>query len=57
MDLTLNNLQWLICHKTQQTNQPSIVKNISLSSIQFIQIIFIQCSISTDFVYTQLKCQ
>ena len=20
-DLSLNNLQWLICHKTQQTNQ------------------------------------
>ena len=21
MDLVLNNLQWLICHKTQTTNQ------------------------------------
>ena len=23
MDLALNNLQRLICHKTQQTNQPT----------------------------------
>ena len=23
MDLALNNLQWLICHKTQTTNQPT----------------------------------
>ena len=23
MDLVLNNLQKLICHKTQQTNQPT----------------------------------
>ena len=23
MDLALNNLQGLICHKTQQTNQPT----------------------------------
>ena len=23
MDLALNNLQKLICHKTQQTNQPT----------------------------------
>ena len=23
MDLALNNLQMLICHKTQQTNQPT----------------------------------
>ena len=25
MDLALNNLQWLICHKTQQTNQPKLL--------------------------------
>ena len=25
MDLALNNLQRLICHKTQQTNQPSFI--------------------------------
>ena len=23
MDLALDNLQWLICHKTQSTNQPT----------------------------------
>ena len=26
MDLALNNLQRLICHKTQETNQPNQVK-------------------------------
>ena len=26
MDLVLNNLQRLICHKTQTTNQPSLYK-------------------------------
>ena len=29
MDLTLNNLQRLICHKTQPTNQIAIIKNHS----------------------------
>ena len=24
MDLALNNLQWLICHKTETTNQSSL---------------------------------
>ena len=27
MDLALNNLQRLICHKTQTTNQPHLHKN------------------------------
>ena len=31
MDLALNNLQGLICHKTQLTNQPqSNIRNVSL---------------------------
>ena len=30
MDLALNNLQWLICHKIQPTNQPM---NVQLSVI------------------------
>ena len=25
-DFALNNLQWLICHKTQPTNQPTETK-------------------------------
>ena len=28
MDLALNNLQRLICHKTQTTNQPNTIKAI-----------------------------
>ena len=30
MDLVLNNLQCLICHKTQPTNQPTNAKKSSL---------------------------
>ena len=30
MDLALNNLQRLICHKTNQTNQPSLNAEIEL---------------------------
>ena len=26
MDLALNNLQWLICHKNQPTNQPLLIQ-------------------------------
>ena len=29
MDLTLNNLQRLICHKTLPTNQPTIIHSIN----------------------------
>ena len=29
-DLALNNLQWLICHKSQSTNQPKSIKVIKL---------------------------
>ena len=32
MDLALNNLQRLICHKTQQTNQPIISHCKSIGS-------------------------
>ena len=31
MDLALNNLQWLICHKTQPTNQPTIIHKDSIT--------------------------
>ena len=35
MDLPLNNLQRLICHKTQQTNQPTKqLKTHSLYTLQ-----------------------
>ena len=33
MDLALNNLQRLICHKTQPTNQPTVYLAINLISI------------------------
>ena len=32
MDLALSNLQKLICHKTQLTNQPTEYKNITQQS-------------------------
>ena len=42
MDLALNNLQGLICHKTQQTKTNHLIQ-------------LIQFSKRTDFVYTQLN--
>ena len=41
MDLTLNNLQWLICHKTQQTEPNKIDKtNKNISFVLLITSIF-----------------
>ena len=34
MDLALNNLQWLICHKTQQTKPNQIIMQINLVTIR-----------------------
>ena len=34
MDLALNNLQWLICHKTQQTKQ---INKLNIKLEQFKQ--------------------
>ena len=33
MDLALNNLQMLMCHKTQPTNQPTIFFSMKLFEI------------------------
>ena len=33
MDLALNNQQRLICHKTQQTNQPTIISRKKCVSV------------------------
>ena len=32
MDLALNNLQMLICHKTQTTNQPTIIEKQTMKT-------------------------
>ena len=36
MDLALNNLQRLICHKTQTTNQPLIETESRANSMEFL---------------------
>ena len=38
MDLALNNLQRLICHKTQETNQPSSLGDLGNVKYFFIAI-------------------
>ena len=43
MDLVLNNLQWLICHKTKPTNQP-IDKKIEIRIISFKQFVYFSSS-------------
>ena len=36
MDLALNNLQRLICHKTQQTNQKVNLRNLNASYLPYL---------------------
>ena len=41
-DLTLNNLQWLICHKTQR-NQIKFTSDINIYAILFSSKMFLYC--------------
>ena len=49
MDLALNNLQGLICHKTQQTNQQLIFVMQSVLGGQFINEILMKPSVGCRF--------
>ena len=48
MDSALNNLQWLICHKTQRTNQPIGITVLNVFRVHFFHFYLFMFSFSLD---------
>ena len=52
MDLALNNIQRLICHKTQLTNQPTKNNTLHEQESELIKICF---SNMTPFLFSEIQ--